>query len=80
MSRCTEGFLMSGSFGEGGGIEVRGGEPIPDVVDGDRRGVQHVVSIETIVAQVVQEKFVSGEIMQSRHLSYVRGGVGDRLF
>ena len=40
------------------------GELLPDVADRLRRGVDQVVGIETVVAQVVGEQFAGGEIVR----------------
>ena len=48
---------------------------LPDVLDGLRRGMQHVVSIEAIVAQLVHQDFVGGEIEERGYLPLIpRGG------
>ena len=44
-------------FGEG-----RPDEVLPDIFDRLRRGVNQVVGVEAVVAQVVREDFVGGEI------------------
>ena len=42
---------------------IRRDETLPDIIDRHGRGVQHVVGIETIVTQFVEEDFVRGEIV-----------------
>ena len=46
------------------GGEIGGGKALEDVVDSLLGGVQHVGSVETIVAQLVVHDFVGGEIME----------------
>ena len=46
----------------GGWAEIMGDQLLPDVFDGLRRGVQHVVVVETIVAQLVEDDFVGREV------------------
>ena len=43
-------------------------ETLPDIVDRHGRGVQHVVGIETIVTQFVDENFIGGEIVYRNRL------------
>lgn len=47
----------------GGGAEVGGLEVVPDVGDGFGGGVQEVVGIEAVVAEVVEEELVGGEVV-----------------
>ena len=43
-------------------VEQRLGETFPEVVDGLRRGVDQIVGIETVVAQVVRQDLEGGEV------------------
>ena len=66
----VEGFvrqrLFEGApFGEvvlGSWREVAIDEALPDVVHGLCRGVQHVGSVEAVVAELVEDEFVGGEV------------------
>ncbi len=47
---------------DGRGIEVGIGEPGPDEVNGDWRGMEHVRGVETVVAQVVHHDLKGREV------------------
>lgn len=51
------------------GGEVRLGEHLADVGDGRGRGVRHVGVVEAVVAQVVHEDFVGGEVVANAALA-----------
>ena len=51
------------------GGEVRLGEHLADVGDGRGRGVRHVGVVEAVVAQVVHENFVGGEVVANAALA-----------
>ena len=57
--------LLMGKLRKGGG-EIVGAEAFPHIVDGLFRGVEHVGRIETVIAQLVGDDFVGGEVFHER--------------
>ena len=51
----------------GGITQIDLGEPLPDVFHRLRRGVEHILGIETVVAQLVVDDLVGGEVIHIEH-------------
>ena len=61
----VQGGLQGRPFAEellGGVGEIMGDELLPDILHGQRRRVEHVVGIEAVVAELVHQDLVGGEI------------------
>lgn len=69
MSRAQTGFGVEYVLLNGGGGHVCVLEMLPNDVDGQIGGVAHVASIESVVAQLVEQYFIRREVMAHWHFT-----------
>lgn len=63
MSQSTSYFFPFFHEGESGGTEITIAEAFPNVLNGKRTGMHHVVGIKTIIPQFVYQDFIGRKIV-----------------
>ena len=69
MSQSLTYFVPFFQEGESRRCKIAIAETFPDILNGKRTGMHHIVSIETIITQLIYHDFIRREIVAEIHLT-----------